>query len=506
MGRILQRTAISTNIKERLDFSCALFGPDGGLVSNAPHIPVHLGAMQSTVRYQMEQLGENLRQGDVILANHPQAGGSHLPDLTVITPVFYGDEPKPVFFVANRGHHADIGGITPGSMPPHSNYLWEEGARFKSFKIVDGGTFQEEALIGELNSPGQYPGCSGTRLLADNLSDLKAQIAANQRGIQLVTELIKCYGLDVVQAYMKFIQENAEIAVRGILKRFGREALKASGKSLLKATDFMDDGSQIQLSVSINIEEGSAVFDFTGTGPQVWGNINAPKAVTHSALIYSLRCLVGQDIPLNQGCLNPVTIIIPPKSILDPSENAAVVGGNVLTSQRVVDVILRAFEACAASQGCCNNITFGDENFGYYETVAGGSGAGPNWHGRSGVHVHMTNTRLTDPEILEKRYPVWLREFHLNPGSGGKGQFNGGDGVVRAVQFLKPLTLSVLTDRRVTSPYGMRGGQDGKRGENLLIRKEDDVLINVGGKCSVPVQTGDIFVLKTPGGGGWGPQ
>lgn len=432
------------------------------------------------------------------------SGGSHLPDLTVITPVFYEGIEQPVFFVANRGHHADIGGISPGSMPPHSKHLWEEGATFKSFKIVDRGVFQEEPLIEALKAPGNYPGCSGTRLLADNLSDLKAQIAANQRGIQLVTELIDAYGLDVVQAYMNHIQENAEVAVRQVLKRFGKVALSREGKSSLHAVDYMDDGSVIGLDVSINVEEGSAVFDFSRTGPEVWGNINAPKAVTHSALIYSLRCLVGEDIPLNQGCLNPVEIIIPPNSLLDPSEHSAVVGGNVLTSQRVVDVILRAFEACSASQGCCNNITFGDDRFGYYETVAGGSGAGPTWHGQSGVHVHMTNTRLTDPEILEKRYPVWLREFHLNPGSGGRGLYNGGDGVLRAIQFLKPLTLSVLTDRRVIHPYGLNNGQPGSRGENLLKRHSDGVVINLGGKCAVPVQSGDVFVLKTPGGGGWG--
>lgn len=427
-----------------------------------------------------------------------------MPDLTVITPVFYEGIAKPVFFVANRGHHADIGGISPGSMPPHSKHLWEEGAHFKSFKIVKGGVFQEEALIEALNAPGKYPGCSGTRLLQDNLSDLKAQIAANQRGIQLVTDLISSYSLEVVQAYMSHIQTNAEVAVRQVLKKFGREAIRKTGKSVLEAEDFMDDGSLIGLRVAINVQEGSAIFDFSRTGPEVWGNINAPKAVTHSALIYSLRCLVGEDIPLNQGCLNPVEIIIPEKSILDPSENAAVVGGNVLTSQRVVDVILRAFEAAAASQGCCNNITFGDERFGYYETVAGGSGAGPTWHGRSGVHVHMTNTRLTDPEILERRYPVMLKEFHLNPGSGGRGLFNGGDGVLRSIMFLKSLTLSVLTDRRVISPYGLRGGECGQRGQNLLVRRSDGVTVNLGGKCSVPVEAGDVFVLKTPGGGGWG--
>eukprot|EP00088_Acartia_fossae_P069611 TRINITY_DN9141_c0_g1_i1.p1 TRINITY_DN9141_c0_g1~~TRINITY_DN9141_c0_g1_i1.p1 ORF type:complete len:1151 (+),score=248.77 TRINITY_DN9141_c0_g1_i1:82-3453(+) len=503
MGRILQRTSISTNIKERLDFSCALFGPDGGLVSNAPHIPVHLGAMQDTVRHQMRTLGDNLKEGDVILANHPKAGGSHLPDLTVITPVFYANSKKPVFFVANRGHHADIGGITPGSMPPHSTFLWQEGASFKSFKIVAGGEFQEAALTEALMAPGQYPGSSGTRLLQDNLSDLKAQIAANHKGIQLVSELIDQYGLDVVQAYMGHIQSNAEVAVRDMLKVIGARAFEKTGRSSLFAKDSMDDGSLIQLKVDIDTTNGEAIFDFEGTGTEVWGNINAPRAVTMSAIIYCLRCLVGHDIPLNQGCLNPVTVKIPPGCLLDPSDNAAVVGGNVLTSQRIVDVVLLAFEACAASQGCCNNITFGDDNFGYYETVAGGSGAGPSWHGRSGVHVHMTNTRLTDPEILERRYPVVLNKFSLAEGSGGEGQFHGGDGVVREIIFRKKLDLSVLTERRVLSPYGLHGGCSGMKGLNTLVTS-DGRLLNLGGKCSVPVEAGDMFRLQTPGGGGYG--
>ena len=507
MGRILQRTSISTNIKERLDFSCALFGPDGGLVSNAPHIPVHLGAMQDTVRHQMKALGTDLRRGDVILANHPKAGGSHLPDLTVITPVFYKDAERPVFFVANRGHHADIGGKSPGSMPPDSNFLWEEGAAFKSFKIVDGGTFREEELIAAFEEPGKYPGCSGTRCLQDNLSDLRAQIAANQKGIVLVSELIDYYSLDVVQSYMNYIQENAEVAVREMLMEIGKKVKAATGKSLLHAEDFMDDGSKLKLSVAIDTSDGTATFDFTGTGTQVWGNTNAPRAVTFSALIYSLRCMVGHDIPLNQGCLNPVKVVIPEGSILDPSEDGAVVGGNVLTSQRLVDVCLRAFEACAASQGCCNNVTFGDENFGYYETVAGGSGAGPTWHGRSGVHVHMTNTRLTDPEILERRYPVVLDHFSLAPRTGGRGKFRGGDGVRRELRFRKDLLLSILTERRVLSPYGMFGGECGHRGVNLLRRSgEPGKVLYLGGKCSVPVECGDVFVLQTPGGGGWGRE
>eukprot|EP00090_Calanus_glacialis_P029316 TRINITY_DN4705_c0_g1_i1.p1 TRINITY_DN4705_c0_g1~~TRINITY_DN4705_c0_g1_i1.p1 ORF type:complete len:1288 (+),score=342.01 TRINITY_DN4705_c0_g1_i1:47-3910(+) len=503
MGRILQRTSISTNIKERLDFSCALFGPDGGLVSNAPHIPVHLGAMQDTVRHQMRYLGSNLKRGDVILANHPKAGGSHLPDLTIITPVFYKDLPIPVFFVANRGHHADIGGISPGSMPPHSKHLWQEGASFKSFKIVNAGQFQEAELTAHLNAPSQYPGCSGTRLLQDNLSDLKAQIAANHKGIQLVNELIDQYTLEVVQAYMGHIQANAEVAVRDMLKVIGEKAFQRTGQSVLIAEDAMDDGSPIKLKVYIDTTNGEAVFDFAGTGSEVYGNMNAPKAVSMSAIIYCLRCLVGHDIPLNQGCLNPVTVKIPPGSLLDPSEDAAVVGGNVLTSQRIVDVVFLAFSGCAASQGCMNNITFGDENFGYYETVAGGSGAGPTWNGRSGVHTHMTNTRLTDPEILERRYPIVLNQFSLAEGTGGAGKFQGGDGVLRELVFRKPLDLSVLTERRVLAPYGMAGGMPGSKGLNTLVTKSGRVL-NLGGKCSVPVKAGDLFRLQTPGGGGWG--
>nr|CAD7596902.1 unnamed protein product [Timema genevievae] len=457
MGRILQRTSISTNIKERLDFSCALFGPDGGLVSNAPHIPVHLGSMQEAVQYQMAALKGKFNEGDVILTNHPKAGGSHLPDLTVITPVFYKGESQPVFYVASRGHHADIGGITPGSMPPHSKTLLEEGASFKSFPLVKKGVFNEAELVEALNAPGKIPGSSGTRNLQDNLSDLRAQIAANQKGIILVGELIDIYGLDVVQAYMGHIQANAEVAVKDMLRQIGNKALAQTGSTVLQAEESMDDGTSIKLKVTIDVEQGTAVCDFSGSGYEVWGNCNAPRAITMSALIYCLRCMVGHDVPLNQGCLKPVKVIIPKGSILDPSDNAAVVGGNVQTSQRIVDTVLKAFQVCAASQGCMNNVTFGDEQFGYYETVAGGAGAGPTWDGRSGVHTHMTNTRITDAEILERRYPVMLQHFSLRAGSGGAGRHRGGDGVVRELLFRKDIMLSVLTERRVFQPYGLLG-------------------------------------------------
>ncbi|XP_050396145.1 5-oxoprolinase isoform X1 [Patella vulgata] len=504
MGRVLQRTSISTNIKERLDFSCALFGDDGGLVANAPHIPVHLGAMQETVQYQIKALGDDLHDGDVILSNHPQAGGSHLPDLTVITPVFHAGEKKPVFFVASRGHHADIGGITPGSMPPHSKMIQEEGAVFKTFKLVNKGVFMEKEVIDAFNEPSKYPGSSGARDINDNLSDLRAQIAANQKGIQLVSELINEYSLKVVNAYMAYIQSNAEIAVRDMLKEIAKKTKERTGHTKLHAEDFMDNGSKIGLDVEIDEQKGTAIFDFSSTGYEVHGNANAPRAVTLSGLIYCLRCMVGHNVPLNQGCLKPVKTVIPKGCLLDPSEDAAVVGGNVTTSQRIVDVVFKAFGVCAASQGCMNNITFGDKDVGYYETVAGGAGAGPTWDGRGGVHTHMTNTRITDPEIVEKRYPVVVKCFHLNPGTGGQGLYCGGDGVVRELLFRRPFTLSVLTERRVFVPYGMNGGEPGKCGVNLMYYK-DGRIVNLGGKNSVDVKPGDVFHLETPGGGGYGP-
>lgn len=502
MGKTLQRTAISVNMKERLDFSCALFTKEGGLVANAPHIPIHLGAMERAVTFQFEYWNsagkEGIQEGDVLVSNHPQlAGGSHLPDLTVITPVFH--QGKIIYFVASRGHHADVGGITPGSMPPHSKNLEEEGAAIVAFKLVKNGVFQEDGITEILLSPGKFKGNSGTRNLRDNLSDLRAQVAANHSGIRLITELVHEYGLRKVDAYMHFIQKNAEASVRGMLKEF----VANQGSNAVTAIDHMDDGSPIQLTVTIDAESGSATFDFTGTGPQVLGNHNAPPAVTYSAVIYSLRSLVAQDIPLNQGCLAPIKFIIPDNCLLNPSADAGVVGGNVLTSQRVVDVVLKAFKAAAASQGCMNNLTFGDDAFGYYETIAGGSGAGPTWDGVSGIHTHCTNTRITDPEILEKRYPVMLHQFGLRKGSGGLGLHSGGDGVVRVLEPLRPLTISILSERRVLRPYGLEGGEDGAAGRNLLIRK-CGIVVNMGGRCSGPMLVGERLRIESPGGGGYG--
>ncbi|KAL4592674.1 hypothetical protein LXL04_005677 [Taraxacum kok-saghyz] len=511
MGRTLQRTSISTNIKERLDFSCALFAPDGGLVANAPHVPVHLGAMSSTVQWQLKYWGENLHEGDVLVTNHPCCGGSHLPDITVITPVF--NEKKLVFFVASRGHHAEIGGITPGSMPPFSKSIFEEGAAIKAFKLVEKGVFQEAGITKLL----QFPSSSesefkipGTRRIQDNLSDLHAQVAANQRGIVLIKELIDNYGLETVQSYMVYVQLNAEEAVREMLKSIPGKVQFHSGISnsdsdsiVIQEEDYMDDGSTIRLKLTIDTKKGEAIFDFSGTTPEVYGNWNSPEAVTKAAVIYCLRCLVAVDIPLNQGCLSPVKILIPSGSFLSPSDKAAVVGGNVLTSQRITDVILMAFQACACSQGCMNNLTFGDDSFGYYETIAGGSGAGPTWDGTSGVQCHMTNTRMTDPEIFEQRYPVVLRRFGLREGSGGGGVRSGGDGVVREIEFRRRVVVSVLSERRVGVPRGLNGGGDGARGVNYLV-KRDGRVVNLGGKNTVEVEEGEVLQIFTPGGGGWG--
>lgn len=532
MGRSLQQTSISTNIKERLDFSCAIFAADGSLIANAPHLPVHLGSMSFAVKYQADHLHElgqgSFKRGDVVLANHPSAGGSHLPDMTCITPVFAPDRDEIIFFTASRGHHADIGGILPGSMPPNSTNIFEEGAQIRSFKIVSEGVYDRDGLVRVLvDEPSKYTGCSGTRCFRDVESDLKAQIAANHKGIQLLNDLVEEWSLETVQTYMTHIRENAELSVRNLLRRVAA----IQNATELHAIDYMDDGSPIELHITIDPQTGSAVFDFEGTGPEVCANHNCPTSVAYSAIIYALRCMVSEDIPLNQGCLAPIDVRIPQGSLLSPSDTAAVVGGNVLTSQRITDVVFRAFEAAAASQGDCNNLTFGTggndetgrliEGFGYYETIAGGSGAGPSWHGTSGVHTHMTNTRITDPEIFERRYPVYLRQFGLRSGSGGRGHFVGGDGVIRDIEFLEPrMQVSILSERRVHRPYGLHGGEPGSNGVNLWIkqRREEDGdllepgrdghlpprVINLGGKATARFGMHDRIVVYTPRGGGFG--
>ncbi|WVQ70846.1 hypothetical protein IAR50_000371 [Cryptococcus sp. DSM 104548] len=520
MGNSLKNTAISTNIKERLDFSCAVFSPSGDLVANAPFVPVHLGSMSWSVKYQLKLHGKDLKDGDVLLTNSPMAGGSHLPDLTVITPCFDENDPtKIIFFTASRGHHSDIGGILPGSMPPTSTHISEEGANIQSLKIISDGYFDHDALYKAMvEDPSKYPGCSGCRNFNDVSSDIQAQIAANNKGSSLLRALVAEYDLETVHTYMEHIKNNAEQAVRNML----RAAAKKAGNNVLHAVDYLDDGSPIALKVTIDEKTGSAVFDFEGTGPELRGNLNAPICVVHAAVIYCMRSMIGEDIPLNAGCLAPIEILTPEGSLLSPSPESAVCGGNVMTSQRITDVVLLAFKACAASQGCCNNLTFGAggkdpetgeviAGWGYYETIAGGSGAGDGFHGTSGTHTHMTNTRITDPEILERRYPVILNEFGFRTGSGGAGKYNGGQGCIRSLQFLQPLQVSILSERRARGPYGLEGGAPGAPGLNLWIKQpqgkagESKVrTINVGGKGTMKFGAGDTLIVHTPGGGGYG--
>ncbi len=481
MGVVLQRTALSTNIRERLDFSCAVFACDGRLVANAPHIPVHLGAMSESVKAVLAAHPDP-RPGDVFATNDPAHGGSHLPDVTVVTPVF-GPDGVLRFLTASRGHHADIGGLTPGSMPPHSRTLAEEGAVFRAQRIVHGHTLDERGILRTLTEtpwPARDP--------RSNLADLEAQVAANHAGAQRLLAVVDEYGLPVVNAYMGYVMDNARLRVEDALERLpdGDRAFD----------DRMDDGTAI--AVRLRKEGRRLEVDFTGTGGESDGNLNAPYAVTVAALIYVLRCLVGEKIPLNSGCLDPVTLRVPQGTLLNPGSERAVCGGNVETSQRVVDVLLGALGLAAASQGTMNNVTFGNDRFGYYETVAGGAGATPNGDGASGVHTHMTNTRITDPEILEARFPVRLVQFALREHSGGRGQHRGGDGVIREIEALEPLAVSLLTERRARAPFGMAGGQPGSPGQNLLNRAPQP------SKAFFDVRPGDRIRLETPGGGGYG--
>ncbi|KAK8030255.1 hypothetical protein PG993_011546 [Apiospora rasikravindrae] len=503
MGRTLQKTSLSLNIKERLDFSCAIFSPDGELVANAPHVPVHLGSMSYAVKYQHNLHRGELRPGDVLVSNHPEAGGTHLPDITVITPVFDSDSNTICFYTASRGHHLDIGGYRGNSMPPDSTMLWQEGAAIKSFFLVRDNHFDEEGIVKILLEPGKHPNCSGSRRLGDNLSDLKAQVAANAKGSALIGALMAEYGKRTVHFYMRKIQENAEVAVRNYL----RGAYQRFGGRPLTARDYLDNGSMMQVAITID-ETGFGTFDFTGTSCEMLSNMNAPPAITYSALIYTLRLLIGSDIPLNQGCLAPTKVILPRNCFLNPSAGPAVCCGNTLTSQRLVDLLLKAFRAAADSQGCMNCFGFfgnsadddgGDAGgkagfgFGYGETICGGEGAGPTWHGASAVQVHMTNTRTTDIEIIEKRYPVLVREFLIRRGSGGRGLFRGGDGVVRDWECRAPLTFGLITERRVHRPHGI-----------VLRRAKGERWINIGSRGQVDMKTGDRCVIHTPGGGGWG--
>jgi N-methylhydantoinase B len=490
MGIVLQNTATSVNIKERLDFSCAIFESSGLLVANAPHIPVHLGSMSESVRSLISDKGDTLKPGNVYLSNNPYNGGTHLPDVTAITPVFWENNPCPIplFFVASRGHQADIGGITPGSMPPHSTTVEEEGIIFDNFLLVEEGNFQETAVKQHLSNH-SYP----ARKPEQNIADFKAQIAANERGVQELRKMVLQYGLDTVQAYMKFVQANAEESVRTAI------AVLKDGSFTYK----MDNGAQIQVKVTIHPENRSATIDFTGTSGQLNSNFNAPKAVTQAAVLYVFRTLVDDHIPLNAGCLNPLEIIIPIGCMLNPTYPAAVVAGNVETSQTIVDALYGALGVMAASQGTMNNFTFGNDQYQYYETICGGSGAGIDFDGTDGVHSHMTNSRLTDPEILETRYPVLLESFSLRPDSGGQGKYSGGNGVIRRIRFLEPMTANILSSHRLVPPFGLNNGEAGKVGRNW-IQRQNGIEENLDSTATVEMKTGDVFVIETPGGGGFG--
>jgi 5-oxoprolinase (ATP-hydrolysing) len=492
MGAVLRNTSVSTNIKDRLDYSCAVFDEVGGLVANAPHIPVHLGAMAETVRVVRERFaanGEPLVDGDVVVTNDPACGGSHLPDVTVVTPVFLAPgDAEPGFFVASRGHHAEIGGRTPGSMPPDSTRLDEEGVVLAPFKAVSAGRFDEVGVRTRLTS-GPWP----SRRPDDNVADLAAMIAANRQGEQLLQAFAAQEGVGRVRTTMHQLQRTAAAKVSAEIARF------EDGEHRFE--DRLDDGTPV--CVTLRIDGGRMQVDFSGTGAPHAGNLNAPSAVVKAALIYVLRSLVDARMPLNGGCLDPVELVIPHPSLLDPPEGAAVVGGNVETSQRVVDVLLGALGVAAASQGTMNNVTFGDASFGYYETIGGGAGAGPGRAGASGVHTHMTNTRITDPELLETRYPVLLERFSLRRGSGGAGRWTGGDGLVREYRFLAPVTATLLTERRTVAPWGAAGGGPGAMGENRVIRNSGEETV-LAARCSVALSAGDRLRVSTPGGGGWG--
>ena len=488
MGTVLENTASSVNIKERLDFSCALFSPTGDLVANAPHVPVHLGSMSESIKTIIRENFDTMSRGDAFLINAPYNGGTHLPDITLIKPVYDENSEKVIFYVATRGHHADIGGTVPGSAPANSSHVKEEGILIDNFTLVSKGVFLEKEIY-DLLSSGEYP----ARNIQQNIADLKAQVAAAEKGSQELLKVIKNYGLGVVHAYMKHVQDNAEESVRRVLDVLSDSSF----------TYKMDDGNQVSVAISVDKIERSATIDFTGTSEQHPGNYNAPSAICYAAVLYVFRCLVDDDIPLNAGCLKPLNLIIPKRSMINPEYPAAVIAGNVETSQYIVDALLGALGVVAASQGTMNNFIWGNDRVQNYETICGGSGASINQDGCSAVHTHMTNSRLTDPEVLEWRFPVRLESFSIRKNSGGSGLKNGGDGVDRRLRFLEPMTVNIITGHRVVPPYGLAGGNSGALGKNYVIHL-DNSITELKTKGQIEVVKDDIFVLKTPGGGGFG--
>ncbi len=502
MGLQLQNTAYSVNIKERLDFSCALFDAEGNLIANAPHMPVHLGSMGESIKTVVNENRNTMQPGNVYVLNDPYHGGTHLPDVTVITPVYVGDGKSPLFYVGSRGHQADIGGTTPGSMPPFSTRIEEEGVQINNFLLVERGVLREKEMVALLES-GEYP----SRNPYQNMADLKAQIAANEKGVQELRKMVEHFGLDVVQAYMGHVQDNAEESVRRALVMLS---------SRLKDSSFtlpLDNGAQIKVAIRVDGKNRSAEIDFTGTSPQQINNFNAPKAVCMAAVLYVFRTLVDDDIPLNAGCLKPLKVTIPAGCMLNPNPPASVVAGNVETSTCITNALYGALGLMAGSQPTMNNFTFGNERHQYYETISGGSGAGGvfdasgqlvgGFNGTSVVQTHMTNSRLTDPEVLEFRFPVRLESYEIRQGSGGAGQFIGGNGGIRRVKFLEPMTASILSNGRIHPAFGMNGGTSGATGLNRVVRK-DGSIEELGHIGSAPMQAGDVFEIHTPGGGGFG--
>jgi 5-oxoprolinase (ATP-hydrolysing) len=488
MGLRLQNTAVSVNIKERLDFSCALFDAEGNLIANAPHIPVHLGSMGDSIKTIIRENQGKMQPGDVYMLNDPYHGGTHLPDVTVITPAFNRSGDTILFYVGSRGHHADIGGITPGSMPADSTTVEQEGVLINNFQLVRGGRFLEQETVALLSS-GKYP----CRNVSQNIADLQAQVAANQKGVEELLKMVDHVGLGVVQAYMKHVQDNAEEAVRRVIT-----ALKDS------SYDYpLDNGAVIKVAIRVNHATRSADIDFTGTSPQLSNNFNAPSAICMAAVLYVFRTLIDDEIPLNAGCLKPLNVIIPEGSMLNPRYPAAVVSGNVETSSCITNALYGALGVLAGAPGTMNNFTFGSDEYQYYETISGGSGAGKGFDGTDVVQTHMTNSRLTDPEILEWRYPVRLDSYEINPGSGGIGQWHGGNGGIRKVRFLEKMSASILSNNRIVPPFGMAGGGEGRCGKNYVIRA-DGRHEELGFVASTEMQPGDVFVIETPGGGGYG--
>ncbi len=487
MGATLQNTASSVNIKERLDFSCAIFDAEGGLVANAPHMPVHLGSMGDCVSAIIAK-HPYMMPGDAFVTNAPYDGGTHLPDITVVAPVFIDGVRR--FFVAARGHHADVGGITPGSMPAFSHDIAQEGAQFNGLRMIHVEHFDEEAMRRVLGA-GAHP----ARNPDQNIADLKAQAAACHKGAEELRRAVATYGADTVSAYMRHVQDNAEEEIRRIIGalRDGEFAMA------------MDGGTQIRVKVSVDRNARSARIDFTGTSAEQPNNLNAPHSVTKAAVLYVFRCLVDSDIPLNAGCLRPLEIIVPEGSLLSPRPPAAVAGGNVETSQAVVDALFGALGVMAAAQGTMNNLTFGDARHQYYETICGGAGAGNGFDGQSAVHTHMTNSRLTDPEVLEARFPVLLEEFSIRHGSGGSGRNKGGDGTLRRIRFREPMAVAILSTRRETAPFGLQGGEAGLPGANMVIRADGET-VPLKGRDEIALEAGDEILIATPGGGGFGKE